>query len=427
MMSSLSVPQHRISVLSRHLLSDANQPSVELDPCSAKSKDEREMQFLYSILTPEEEKIRKTVRDFTNQQIAPVIEKYCEEGKFPFELIPKIAELKLAGADLKGYGCPGLTAVQSGLIALELARKSVDIATFFGILQNIVMIPIHKYGSEEQKQKYLPQLASLSKIGAFALTEPEAGSDASNLKSTAKKVEGGWILNGEKRWIGNGTFADVCVVWARNEDTKKVNGFIVEPKTVAEGTWIAKKIEGKFAVRAIQNAHIEMKACFVPDSQRLPLATDFSSGPGGSLFLTRILASFIAVGVALGAYEECKSYVLKRKQFGQPLAKMQIVQERLVKMISNIQAMFMMSWRVATLYDKKEVSFGQIGITKSHNTLRGREVVAMARELFGGNGILGSYSGRHFTDMEAVHSYEGSYDVNILISGREITGLSAFK
>jgi len=287
------------------------------------------------------------------------------------------------------------------------------------------MYPIYKCGSEEQKQKYLSKMANLELLGAFALTEPLVGSDASHLKTTAHKVDGGWILNGEKKWIGNGTIADIVIIWATNTSTKKVNGFIVEKNTKGFTT---EAIVNKIALRSIQNAHMYLKNCFIPDSQRLPLAVDFQSGPAKCLFLTRIIVSWIALGVAIGAYENCLAYVKNRKQFDVPLANFQISQEKLVTMLSHIQAMFMLSWRVSKLYDEGKLTMGQATMCKAYNSEMGRECVSLAREMQGGNGILYDYGvAKHFVDMEAIYTYEGTYEINTLVTGREITGLPAFK
>lgn len=333
------------------------------------------------------------------------------------------------GANIKGYGSLELTSMELGLIAMEISKSSADIATFYTILLNITMLAIYYSGSEQQKQYYLPKMTSLEKIGAFALTEPEAGSDAAGLKCTAKQLPNGagWILNGEKRWIGNAPMADIIVIWARNIDTNKIHGFILEPSKVASGgdQLRIETLQKKFAFRSVQNGHIFMKDCFIAEDQRLTNALDFNSGPGKCLFLTRIVVGWIALGVASNAYEKCLQYVKQRNQFGQPLAQFQLVQERLVKMCSNIQAISLMCHRVSQLFDQGKLSSGQVGLLKAFSTSKAREVVSMARELFGGNGILLDDIGRNFLDMEGIYTFEGTYDVNTLIAAREITGLSA--
>lgn len=325
---------------------------------------------------------------------------------------------------MTGYGCSSLSAVKVGLLSMELSKCSADISTFFGILLNISMLPIYNNGSEEQKQKYLPKMSSMELIGAFGLTEPQAGSDASGLYCEATKVEGGWILNGEKRWIGNAPMADVIIIWARNSETKQVNGFIVDKGTVGMSV---EKMENKISLRSVQNGHIYLKNCFVGEGQRLPLAKDFQSGPGASLFLTRIVASWIALGIASNAYSKCLEYCQNRKQFQSPLSQFQLTQERLVRMLANLQAMSLMCLRISHLYDSKKLTFGQVGMLKAFCTSKGREITQLSRELLGGNGLVTDFEvAKNFVDMEAVHTFEGTYDINTLITGREITKSSAF-
>ncbi|KAK5576893.1 hypothetical protein RB653_001830 [Dictyostelium firmibasis] len=380
------------------------------------------------LLTEKELLIRKKAEKFAKEEINSLnINEYYERAEFPLPIIERLKGLHWVGANIKGYGSPEFTSMELGLVSMEFAKSSADVATFFTILLNISMLPIYYSGSEQQKQYYLPKMASLEKIGAFGLTEPEAGSDAAGLKCTAKQLpNGGWILNGEKRWIGNAPMADIIIIWARNVDTNKIHGFILEPSKVVSGDQLKiETLQKKFAFRSVQNGHIFMKDCFIPESQRLPGAKDFNSGPGKCLFLTRIVVGWIALGVASNAYEKCLQYVKQRNQFGQPLAQFQLVQERLVKMCSNIQAISLMCHRVSQLFDLGKLTSGQVGLLKAFASSKGRETVSMARELFGGNGILLDDIGRNFVDMEGIYTFEGTYDVNTLVAGREITGLSA--
>jgi acyl-CoA oxidase len=289
-----------------------------------------------------------------------------------------------------------------------------------------VMLTLQQCGSEQQKQKWLPKLAKIEAIGAFGLTEPDAGSDASGLKTTAKKVPGGWLLNGQKRWIGNASFADVTIIWARNLETNDINAFLVEKNTPGFSTEI---IKNKMAFRSIQNAHITMKDCFVGEDARLPNAQSFLHGTAGILSASRILVSWMPVGMAMGAYDFALKYTKQRSQFGSPLASFQLVQEKLVRMLATIQSMFLMSWRLSEIFEKHgTVTRGQSSLVKAHNSLRGRECVALARELVGGNGIIyDNVVARMFVDMETAHTYEGTYEVNTLVCGREITGIAAFR
>eukprot|EP01132_Coremiostelium_polycephalum_P006820 gene6820-8459_t len=411
----------RIQVLSNHLIE-----SSEVSGKISNQVDAINYYGFLDLLTDSEKKIRDQAVEFAEKELKPFdFYKYYENAEFPTPLLDKLSRLNWVGANIKEYGCPGLSAVQLGLIAMEFSKYSTDISTFYSILLNISMIPIEYCGSKEQKQRYLPDMAAMKKIGCFALTEPNAGSDAAGLQCSARKVDGGWILNGEKRWIGNAPISDVLIIWARNTDTKQVNGFILEKGM--KGLSV-EKMEYKIALRSVQNGTIKLKDCFVSDSQRLPLAENFNTGPAKCLFLTRIIASWIALGISLNAYEKCLAYVKQRKQFNQSLSSFQLTQERLVKMLGNVQAMALMSLRVSQLFDQSKLTFGQVGLLKAQNTMRGREVVSMARELLGGNGIVYDYDvAKNFVDMEAVHSFEGTYDVNTLIAGREITGFSAFK
>ncbi|EFA77695.1 putative acyl-CoA oxidase [Heterostelium album PN500] len=411
----------RLSVLSDHL--QTNQVSSNTESNDVDSLD---YYSITQLLSNDQLDIRNKAKQFAEQHIQPIVNEYYEKAEFPMHLLPKLKELNWAGSNIKGYSCPGIDAVSCGLIAFEFAKKSADIATFFGILQTISMLPIYYCGSEKQKQYYLPKMASMEKIGAFGLTEPNAGSDAAGLFCEAKQnSDGTWTLNGEKRWIGNAPFADVVIIWARNTDTKLINGFVIEKNTPG---MTVETINNKIALRMVQNGHIYLKNCILSDENRLPLAKDFGSGPGKSLFLTRIVASWIALGIACSAYESCIKYVKERKQFGQSLAKYQLVQERLVKMLGIIQSMSLMTLRISHLFDQNKLTYGQVGLLKAHNTSHGRQVVSMARELLGGNGIVTDFGvARSFVDMEAVHTFEGTYDINTLITGREITGFPAFK
>eukprot|EP01133_Synstelium_polycarpum_P003491 gene3491-3987_t len=386
--------KRRIEVLSAHLVA-GSAPVV----AAAEKKNKGSVDFLNinDLLSVEERKSREEARVFAEEHMKPIVNDCYEKAEFPMHLIEKMKTLKIAGGNIKGHGCPAKTALALGVATMEMSKVSSDIATFLSILQTISMLPIAHCGSEAQKTRFLPKMAALEAIGAFGLTEPLAGSDAAGLLCEARPTAAGWKLTGEKRWIGNAPFADVIIIWARNTETKQINGFIVERGTPGLSV---ETIDHKVAFRIVQNGHIKLDGCIVSEDNRLPLATDFNSGPGKSLFLTRILASWTAVGIAAGSYEACLAYVQSRKQFGKPLAKNQLVQERLVKMLGNLQAM----------------------------VLIGREVVSLARELVGGNGIVTSFGvARAFVDMEAVHTFEGTYDINVLIAAREITGLSSFR
>ncbi|HEU5013621.1 MAG TPA: acyl-CoA dehydrogenase family protein [Roseiflexaceae bacterium] len=378
---------------------------------------------LDDLLTDDEREIRDRVRAFCDVEITPIINHYWERAEFPFELIPKMAELHIAGGTIPGYGCPGLSSVANGLVAMELAHCDGSIDTFFGVTSGLAMGSIYLCGSEEQRQTWLPPMARLEKIGAFGLTEPEVGSDASHPKTTARRVGDGYVLNGAKRWIGNATFADVVVIWARNEETNQVNGFLVEKGTPG---FEAKVIEGKIAKRAVLNADITLTNCEIPESNRLAHANSFRD-TAKVLMNTRYGVAWEAVGHAAAVYEYARAYALERQQFGRPIGGYQLIQQKLVQMLSEVTMMQLLVWRLSRLRDEGAMTEGMASLAKQTCAARARQVVAIAREIMGGNGILlENHVARHFADMEAVYTYEGTNEINTLVVGREITGLSAF-
>ncbi|KAJ4786406.1 Acyl-CoA dehydrogenase [Rhynchospora pubera] len=283
---------------------------------------------------------------------------------------------------------------------------------------------IAQHGSDDQKQNYIPLLAQLDIISTCGLTEPNYGSDASSAQTSATKVEGGWIINGQKRWMANCTFADIFVISARNTETNQINGFIV--KKGAPGLMVT-KIENKVALRIVQNGDVIFDNVFIPDEDKLPYLTSFQ-GFVEALSLARIMVAWVSIGVAMGVYDLCKRYVTERKQFGVPLAAFQLTQEKLVRMLGNIQAMFLTGWRLCKLHESGKMTTGHASLGKAWITLRARETVALGRELLGGNGILTDFLvAKAFCDMEPIYSYEGTYEINYLITGREITGITSFK
>jgi glutaryl-CoA dehydrogenase len=375
------------------------------------------------LLTDDEREIRDRVREFMQREVKPIINDYWERAEFPFELIPKLAELGICGGTIQGYGCPGMSSVATGLVAAEMAKVDGSICTFVGVTSGLAMSSIYYCGSEEQKQHWLPKLARMEKIGAFALTEPEIGSDASHLQTTARREGDSYVLNGAKRWIGNATFADVIIVWARDEETRQVCGFLVEKGTPG---FEANVIEGKIAKRALLNADITLTNCRIPASNKLAKANSFRD-TAVVLANTRYGVAWEGVGHAEAAYEMALGYAKERRQFGKPIASYQLIQEKLVKMLAEVVAMQLTTWRLSVLRDQGLMTDGQSSLAKMNNSAKARQIVAMAREIFGGNGILlENHIGRHFADVEAVYTYEGSNEVNTLVVGREITGIAAF-
>lgn len=375
-------------------------------------------------LTGDERALLARVASFMQTEVAPIINRYWTRAAFPFELIKPMAELGIAGYPYHGYGCPGGRFVVDGLVAMEIARVDPSIATFFGVHSGLSMGSIYLCGSEEQKQCWLPQMARHEKIGAFALTEPRVGSGvAGGLETTARRDGDTWILDGQKTWIGNATFADVTVVWARDIEDNQVKGFLVEQDTPGFTTT---KLEDKIALRAVQNALIDLDGCRVPESHRLQKANSFRS-TADVLRMTRASVAWQAVGCGLGAYQHALAYAKRREQFGKPIAGFQLVQDLLVRMLANITASQTLVMRLSQLQDGGTMSDEHASLAKAFCTVKARETVGWARELLGGNGILLQENvGRFVADAEAIYSYEGTREINTLIVGRAITGHSAF-
>lgn len=379
---------------------------------------------LDALLTPEERDVRRRVRAFMESEVAPIITDYWERAAFPFEMVPKLKDLGIGGGTIKGYGCAGLSITAAAMATMEFARVDASCGTYYLVHTFLAMLTIAIMGTEDQKKELLPGMAKNDLVGCWALTEPSNGSDASALTCTATKVTGGWILDGQKRWIGNGTWADVVVVWARSSEDHQVNSFIVRKGTPG---FTATKIENKIALRCVQNADMVFERCFVPDSARLPGVTGFKD-TNKVLALSRIMVSWLPIGMAMGAYDMAARYLTERSQFGTPLASFQLMQEKLARMLGNVQAMFLMGWRLAKLAEAGTMSHEQASLVKAWNTLRGREVVALAREVLGGNGVQADFHvAKQFCDMEAIYTYEGTYEVNVLVAGRGATGISAIK
>jgi glutaryl-CoA dehydrogenase len=381
----------------------------------------------YSIATTvseDDKAILARVRAFMEAEVAPIINDYWIRAAFPFELIPKMAALDIAGISYSGYGCAGKTTVLDGLLAVEMARIDPSIATFFGVHSGLAMGSIYLCGSEEQKRQWLPVMRRMEKIGAFGLTEPDVGSGVSGgLMTTARREGDEWVLNGQKKWIGNATFADVTVIWARDEADNQVKGFLVEKGTPG---FVAEKMEDKMALRVVQNALITLKDCRVSEANRLQNARSFRD-TAAVLRMTRAGVAWQAVGCAMGAYEHALAYSQKRKQFGKPIASFQLVQDLLVGMLGNITASQCMVLRLSQMQDAGVMNDEHASLAKAFCTSKCRETVGFARELLGGNGILlENQVGRFVADAEAIYSYEGTREMNTLIVGRAVTGFSAF-
>jgi glutaryl-CoA dehydrogenase len=362
-------------------------------------------------------------RRFVDREVLPVINDYWERAELPWPLIRRAAELKLVGEDIEGYGCPGMSPLARGLVNMELHRGDGSLGTFVAVQAGLAMKAIAMCGSEEQKERWLAAMASLEAIGAFGLTEPRHGSDSVRLETSARRDGDDWILDGAKRWIGNGSIADVVVIWARSEEDGQVKGFLVE--TGWPG-YEARTMEGKGASRAIWQADIELHEVRVPESSRLPGAETFKDA-GRVLVTTRATCAWAALGHAVAAYDVALTYCKQREQFGKPLCSFQIVQDRLVKMLAEVTGMQLYCMQIARLEATGRLSDTVAGLAKLNNTRKARQVVAEARDLLGGNGILlENHVIRHMGDIEVIHTYEGTETIQTLIVGRDITGVGAF-
>ncbi len=379
---------------------------------------------LEQLLDPAGHQLIMSVRDFMEKSVAPVINHYWTREEFPYELIPGLADLGIAGLACAGYHCPGGSSLLDGMIALELARVDPSIATFMGVHGGLAMGSIYLCGSEEQKQRWLPAMARMEKIGAFALTEPDVGSGvAGGLTTTAQRDGDVWVLNGQKKWIGNATFADLVIVWARDVADNQVKGFVVAAGTAG---FTPVKMRHKIALRVVQNAEITLDNVRVLEENRLQQATTFRD-TAKVLRLTRAGVAWQATGCARGAYEHALAYAKQREQFGRPIAGFQLVQDLLVRMLSNVTASACLCVRLSQLQDQDQAKDHHSALAKAFCTVRMRETVGWARELLGGNGILlDNQVGRFVADAEAIYSYEGTREINTLIVGRAITGLGAF-
>jgi alkylation response protein AidB-like acyl-CoA dehydrogenase len=380
---------------------------------------------LASTLGAEELAIVKTVREFMETKVAPIANKYWAADAFPFELLPAFKELGIGGLGLQGYGCRGGSALLVGLAAMEMSRIDSSIATFFGVHDGLAMGSIYAAGSEEQKQKWLPPMARFEKIGCFGLTEPLVGSGASGgLLTTAKREGDTWVLNGQKKWIGNSPWCDVSVIWARDLADNQVKGFIIENKTTPG--FSVEKIENKIALKIVQNGLITMKDCRVPEENRLQAGKSFRD-VARVLKMTRYLVGWEATGCQMGAYEHAVKYAQERTQFGKPIGSFQLVQDLLARMLANVTACQCLVVRTAQLHAEGKLGDHQPALAKAFTTARMRETVAWAREVCGGNGISLDYDvARYFADAEALYSYEGTFQMQNLIVGKAITGFSAF-
>jgi glutaryl-CoA dehydrogenase len=374
-------------------------------------------------LTASELDYLERTRRYVHDEVLPVINEYWERAEVPVDLCRRLGELGLVGDGLEGYGCPEMSDTAAGLIAMELNRGDGSVGTFLGVQAGLAMRSIAFCGSEEQKQRWLPPMARCEKLGAFALTEPRHGSDSVALETEARRVGDEYVINGVKRWIGNGTMADVVVLWARDVEDMAVKGFLIEKGTPG---YDAKPIEGKVALRALWQADIDLNDVRVPVENRLPGASSFKD-TARVLKATRASCAWSALGHAVAGYDAALSYASQRTQFGKPLVRFQIVQEKLVRMLAEVTAMQLYCLRIGRLSEADALEETIASLAKLNNTTKARHVLHEARNLLGGNGILlENHVMRHMCDIEAIYTYEGTETIQTLIVGRDITGVSAF-
>ncbi|GAA1347755.1 acyl-CoA dehydrogenase family protein [Arthrobacter roseus] len=380
-------------------------------------------------LTDGERALRDKVRAYAEAEILPIINDYWERAEFPTELLPGLAQLGIIGSTIEGYGCPGLSRRASGVVSREIARADGSVNTYIGVHSSLGMGSINMLGSDEQKQRWLPAMAKLEKTGAFALTEPEHGSDSVALETSARRDGDSYILNGHKRWIGNGDAADVVVIFARDEADAKVKAFMMEKNddgAYPQG-YSPTVITGKMGKRAILQSDIVIENLRIPAVNRLEHCESFHD-VSRVLTATRGGAAWEAVGHGMAAYEIAATYALERKQFGRPIASFQLVQNKLANMLSELTAMQLMCYRMTDLAESGRLTGAMASMVKMANAQKGKWICSEARDILAGNGVLlERHIARHLTDMDIVSTYEGTDSIQSLLVGRDITGISAFK
>jgi glutaryl-CoA dehydrogenase len=374
------------------------------------------------LLSDEERTIRDTVRAWVDERVIPIIEKHYQDGTFPTHLAKEMGEMGFLGANLQGYGCPGLNNVMYGLICQELERGDSAIRSFCSVQGSLVMFPIHAYGSEAQKQKWLPRLASGEAIGCFGLTEPDFGSNPGGMITRAVDKGDHYVLNGAKMWITNGTVADVAVVWAKLEG--EIHGFLVERGM--EG-FTAPEMTGKHSLRASITSELVFQDVKLPKENILPGVKGLK-GPLSCLNNARYGIAWGALGAAMGCFDSARNYSLNRIMFDKPIASYQLVQNKLAWMLREITKGQLLAWRLGRLKDDKKLIHEQVSLAKMNNVDIALQIARVARDIHGANGILGEYPiMRHMANLESVYTYEGTHDIHNLILGRWITGIPAFE
>ncbi|MCC6847651.1 MAG: acyl-CoA dehydrogenase family protein [Deltaproteobacteria bacterium] len=379
---------------------------------------------LEALLTAEERLTRDTVRAFVEQECLPLIEGCFSREEFPRQLIPRLGELGVFGANLKGYGCAGMNNVAYGLVMQELERGDSGLRSMASVQGGLAMYAIYAYGAEEQKRRWLPPMARGEAIGCFGLTEPDHGSDPGGMEARARQVGDEWVLSGVKRWITNGSIADVAIVWAKTTPDDEIRGFLVERGTPGYG---AHDLKGKFSLRASITSELVLEDVRLPASAILPGVAGLK-GPFGCLNQARYGIVWGAIGAAMACYETALDYALNRVQFDRPIAGFQLVQQKLVDMITEITKAQLLAHRLGILKDEGRVRAQQVSLAKRNNVGQALHTARLARDILGANGIVNAYPViRHMLNLETVNTYEGTYDMHTLIVGRDLTGLDAVR
>lgn len=374
-------------------------------------------------LTPKQRATRDRIREFAQMVVRPNINPYWEKAEFPWELAMQLKDLGIVGGPLLEHGAPGLDFIEMGLVIYELAKGDGSIGTFFGVHSGLALGSIGLLGSDEQKARWMPDMIQMKKIGAFALTEPDIGSNAVGLKTQARRDGADYVLNGAKRWIGNASIADLIIIWARDEEGK-FGGFVLENPRATPGVTI-KDIEGKVGKRSVLNADITLHEVRIPAANRLANVSSFKHA-AQVLGMGRYGVAWEAAGVAAGAFELALAYALEREQFGKPIAAFQLIQQKLVEMATEVTLMHALSWQLSQLMMQWKATEGILSMAKYNNARKARYVTQLARETLGGNGILiENHIARLWADAEVIYTYEGTNEINMLIVGRELTGLNA--
>lgn len=379
---------------------------------------------LDDLLTEEQRLVRRSVRRLVDEEFLPIVQEHFRAGTFPSEIAPRLGELGLFGMNLQGYGCPGTDNVTYGLAMQELERGDSGLRSFCSVQGALAMYPIWAFGTEAQKERFLPEMAKGRLIGCFGLTEPDHGSDPGGMKTRARRDGSDWILNGTKLWITNGTTADVAVVWAKTgDDAKSIQGFLVEKGMPG---FEARPLQGKMSLRASDTAELALQDVRVPEENRLPGVSGLK-GPLMCLNQARYGIAWGATGAHIACFEAARDYALSRIQFGKPIAAYQLTQLKLADMYTELTKAQLVNWRLGQLKDLDQTTFLHISFAKRNNVRAALEAARVAREILGANGITDEYPViRHMTNLESVYTYEGTHDVHTLILGKELTGISAF-